>query len=202
VAETLKKIVGFDLPSYSPLFLSVLSFHILFGIACVLLGIVAMLSKKRRGEHPKFGTAYYWFLALLFASAMVLAVMRWSEDYPLIILGALSFLAATVGRIARRQLWRRWIDFHVTGMGLSYILMLTAFYVDNGKNLPVWRDLPYLAYWVLPGAVGIPLIVSALIRWHRQLGGNTSLAVSQTRSGVTDMSAKCLEAESSDCSKV
>jgi hypothetical protein len=55
-------------------------------------------------------------------------------------------------------------------MGLSYVLMLTAFYVDNGKNLPVWRDLPYLAYWVLPGAVGIPLIVNALTRWHRRLG--------------------------------
>jgi hypothetical protein len=54
-------------------------------------------------------------------------------------------------------------------MGLSYILMLTAFYVDNGKNLPVWRDLPHIAYWVLPGAVGVPLIVSALNRWHRRL---------------------------------
>ena len=169
MAEILRRTIGFDLPSDSLLFLSVLSFHILFGIVCVVLGIVAMLSEKRRGKHPKFGTAYYWCLALLFASATVLAVMRWSEDYHLFILGALSFLAASVGRIARRQLWRRWVDFHVTGMGLSYILMLTAFYVDNGKNLPVWRDLPYLAYWVLPTAVGIPLIINALIRWHRRL---------------------------------
>lgn len=169
MAEILKNI-GFDLPSDSPLFLSVVSFHVLFGLACVILGIVAMLSQKRRGKHPKFGTMYYWSLALLFASATVLAVMRWSEDYHLFILGALSFTAASVGRIARRQLWRTWVDFHVSGMGASYILMLTAFYVDNGKNLPVWRDLPYLAYWLLPGAVGIPLIVSTLTRWHRRLG--------------------------------
>ena len=163
------KIIGFDLPSDSPLFLSVLSVHVLFGLACVILGIAAMLSVKRSGKHPRFGTAYYWCLFILFATATVLAVMRWSEDYHLFILGALSFVAASVGRIARRHLWRRWVDFHVTGMGLSYILMLTAFYVDNGKNLPVWRDLPYLAYWLLPGAVGIPLIVSALARWHRRL---------------------------------
>ena len=26
-------------------------------------------------------------------------------------------------------------------MGLSYILLLTAFYVDNGKSLPLWKDL-------------------------------------------------------------
>jgi hypothetical protein len=37
--------------------------------------------------------------------------------------------------------------------------------VDNGKSLPLWRDLPALAYWLVPAAIGIPLIVRAL-RWH------------------------------------
>jgi hypothetical protein len=166
----LKTFAGFDLPSDSPLFIGVLAIHVLLGLACVVFGIVAMVSAKSRGPHPTAGTLYYWSLASLFATASVLAAMRWAEDYHLFILGALSFMAATVGRIARRQLWRRWVDFHVSGMGLSYILMLTAFYVDNGKNLPVWRDLPYIAYWVVPGVVGAPLIASALHRWHRRLG--------------------------------
>jgi len=160
---------GFDPLSHSRMFIGVLGFHVLLGLACVVLGIVAMLSAKRRGQHRSAGTLYYWSLAGLFATASVLAAIRWAEDYHLFILGALSFAAASVGRMARRQLWRRWVDFHVSGMGLSYILMLTAFYVDNGKNLPVWRDLPYIAYWVLPGAVGMPLIVGALNRWHRQV---------------------------------
>src|SRR5713101_686344 len=170
MAGTPLRIAGFELPSDSPLFLSVLSIHVLLGLACVVLGIIAMLSQKRRGTHPKFGTMYYWSLALLFTTSTVLAAMRWSEEYHLFILGALSFLAASVGRAARRQLWHGWADFHVVGMGMSYVLMLTAFYVDNGKNLPVWKELPYLAYWLLPGAVGIPLIVNALARWHRRLG--------------------------------
>ena len=170
MVETLKKIVGIDLPSDSPLFLSVLSIHVLLGLGCVVLGIVAMLSQKRRGMHPRFGTMYYWILALLFTTSTVLAAMRWSEDYHLFILGALSFLAASVGRAARRQLWHRWAGFHVVGMGMSYVLMLTAFYVDNGKNLPLWRDLPHIAYWIVPGAVGIPLIINALTRWHRRVG--------------------------------
>jgi hypothetical protein len=55
---------------------------------------------------------------------------------------------------------------HLTGMGASYILMLTAFYVDNGPNLPVWRDLPSVIFWVLPSAVGAPLILYALYH-HR-----------------------------------
>ncbi len=49
-------------------------------------------------------------------------------------------------------------------MGLSYIFMLTAFYVDNGKNLPFWKELPAIALWVLPAVVGIPIIVRALLR--------------------------------------
>ena len=49
-------------------------------------------------------------------------------------------------------------------MGASYIFMLTAFYVDNGKNLPLWRELPQIAFWLLPGAIGLPLILHALLR--------------------------------------
>jgi hypothetical protein len=48
-------------------------------------------------------------------------------------------------------------------MGLSYVLLLTAFYVDNGKSLPLWRELPSIAYWP-PAAFGLPLIVYVLIR--------------------------------------
>jgi hypothetical protein len=42
--------------------------------------------------------------------------------------------------------------------------MLTAFYVDNGKNLPLWRELPVIAFWILPSAIGVPLILYALLR--------------------------------------
>jgi hypothetical protein len=94
-----------------------------------------------------------------------LAAVRWAEDYHLFILGALSFAAAYFGRNARRQRWRHWARLHIAGMGSSYVLLLIAFYVDNGKSLPLWRDLPPVAYWLLPAAVGIPLIVRALL-WH------------------------------------
>jgi hypothetical protein len=49
-------------------------------------------------------------------------------------------------------------------MGVSYILLLTAFYVDNGKSLPLWKELPPIAYWILPGAIGGPIIGRALLR--------------------------------------
>ncbi|MGZ3352924.1 MAG: hypothetical protein ACXU89_28700, partial [Xanthobacteraceae bacterium] len=62
---------------------------------------------------------------------------------------------------------------HITGMGLSYVLMLIAFYVDNGKQLPLWKDLPDFTYWLVPLAVGVPLIVSALLRHPLARGGLT-----------------------------
>jgi len=155
---------GIEVPCDSPVFLTLLGLHVLFGLACVVTDLVAMLSKKDTGRHPGFGTIYYWCLSVVFISASVLSAMRWAEDYHLFILGALSFAAASLGRTAHQRLWRRWVRLHISGMGLSYILLLTAFYVDNGKNLPLWKNLPPIAFWFLPGAVGVPIIIYTLLR--------------------------------------
>jgi hypothetical protein len=88
--------------------------------------------------------------------------MRWAEDYVLFVLGALAFGLVALGRLA---ITRRWdLRVHVSFMGASYIVMLTAFYVDNGKSLPVWKGLPPIAYWTIPALVGVPLILRALAR--------------------------------------
>jgi hypothetical protein len=52
-------------------------------------------------------------------------------------------------------------------MGGSCTVLLTAFYVDNGKNLPLWDRLPAAAYWLLPAIVAAPLI-SRSIHHHRR----------------------------------
>ena len=49
-------------------------------------------------------------------------------------------------------------------MGASYILLLRAFYVDNGPHLPLWRLLPSLAHWLLPSLVGVPVLAWVLRR--------------------------------------
>jgi hypothetical protein len=104
--------------------------------------------------------------------------MRWREDYYLFFLGALSFGVAVTGRTAWRQRWKMPIDLHIVGMGVSYIAMLIAFYVDNGKSLPIWRDLPPIAYWLLPSAVGVPLIVWALSRYQNVIAYAGALSAS------------------------
>jgi len=93
-----------------------------------------------------------------------LSILRWPENTHLFILGIVSFSAATIGRTARRRLWRGWLRLHIGGMAVSYIVLLTAFYVDNGPHLPLWRLLPPLAYWLLPSLAGLPFLVWALTR--------------------------------------
>ena len=157
-------LLGIEIPSTDPVFLAIVIAHILLGMICVIAGAVAMLSPKGPGNHPKFGTIYYWSLTALVITASALSSMRWAANYHLFILGALAFLSATVGRAARRSHWPRWVRLHILGMGSAYILMLTAFYVDNGKQLPLWKDLPHWTYWTLPALFGIPLMIWAIIR--------------------------------------
>jgi len=157
-------VAGIPIPSTSPVFLAGVALHVALGLACVVTGAAAMLSPKGRGRHSRLGKIYFWCLAAVFATATALAAVRWAEDYHLFILGAAAFLAGLLGRTAARRRWRGWPRWHVTGMGSSYVLLLTAFYVDNGPNLPLWRDLPAITYWLGPAAVGAPLIVWALLR--------------------------------------
>ena len=154
---------GIVVPCDSATFLAVLAIHIPFGITCVIAGVVAMLSRKQHGRHPTFGTIYFWGLSVVFVTVSIMATIRWAEDYHLFILGTLSFAAASFGRMARWHRWPGWVRLHISGMGLSYILLLTAFYVDNGKSLPIWKELPSIALWILPSAVGLLLIVHALL---------------------------------------
>ncbi|HKE96921.1 MAG TPA: hypothetical protein VKB34_21620 [Povalibacter sp.] len=154
---------GLEIPSVDPIFLTIVAIHVVIGLTAVVSGAMAMLSVKEPGRHPSAGRVYFWSLAALAVTATALAAARWAEDYHLFILGALALFAAFFGRKARRQRWPGWARYHIVGMGLSYILMLTAFYVDNGKSLPLWNRLPPVSYWFIPAAIGVPLIVRALL---------------------------------------
>ena len=97
ILPTATVIAGIEIPSTAPVFLGVVGFHGLVGLACVVTGAGAMLSRKAPGRHPNFGAAYYWGLVAVFASASSLAVVRWQEDYHLFLLGMGSFIAAAAG---------------------------------------------------------------------------------------------------------
>ena len=157
-------VLGIPIPSSAPLFLSILAVHVAAGLMCTTAGVAAMLTLKRAGHHPRAGSIYYWSLVVVFVSMAALSILRWPENNHLFVLGILSFGAGTIGRTARRRLWPGWVRVHIAGMAISYIVLLTAFYVDNGPHLPLWRSLPHLTYWVLPSVVGVPFLTWASVR--------------------------------------
>ena len=160
---------GLPIPSSAPLFLAVLSAHVVAGIVCVIAGAVAALSRKRPSRHPRAGTVYFWSLLVAVVAMFALAVTRWREDRILVIIGASALVAAVIGRSAMRRGGA--IPRHIIGMGTSYTLMLVAFYVDNGAHLPLWRDLPPVTYWALPLCIGTVVMAFAVYRhrWTRRI---------------------------------
>jgi hypothetical protein len=139
-----------------------LAFHVPSGLLSIICGAIAMLSTKCPGRHPRSGRIYYVALAVSALSAAGLAVLRWPADAYLLALSVTAFGFASLGLLARRRQWRGWRTPHVLGMGLSYIVMQTAFWVDNGPTLPVWSRLPVVAFWLVPGLIGLPLLARAV----------------------------------------
>jgi len=154
---------GIVIPSDDPVFLTIIAIHVSAGLACVISGIFAMLSRKGQRIHIKSGKIYFAFLKVVFITATLASIIRWKQDYHLFLIGAGSFVAAYIARKAVLKKWKKWSIIHIAGMALSYILLIIAFYVDNGRFIPFWKDLDPILYWVLPLVIGIPLTLWSLL---------------------------------------
>ena len=163
---TASRILGTEVGSTAPVFLAVLAIHVLAGITAVASGAIAAIARKGSPRHVRAGRLYYRAISVVFATAAILAAMRWPQDYYLFILGAVAFSTATIGYQHRRR-HLPGDTGHIAGMGTAYIAMLTAFYVDNGPHLPLWDRLPRLTFWLLPVAIGAPILARAIIRARR-----------------------------------
>jgi hypothetical protein len=159
-------VLGIPIPSRDPWFLTLIAIHVAAGVVASVAGALAMLSAKTAGRHPRSGKVYFWALAIVSITMAELALLRWPVDNTLAVLGLIAISSASLGRLAKRRRWPRWRRVHIPAMATSYIVMLTAFYVDNGPHLPLWNRLPVLTYWLLPAAVGGPLILYA---WRKHI---------------------------------
>jgi hypothetical protein len=160
---TASRILGDQVGSTAPVFLAFLAVHVIAGLTAAAAGAVAALARKGSARHIRAGRWFYRAITMVFATATILAAMRWRQDYYLFIIGAIAFTAATIGYQHRRR-HRPGDTGHIAGMGAAYVAMLTAFYVDNGPHLPLWDRLPALSFWLLPSAIGTPIIARAILR--------------------------------------
>ena len=134
-------------------FFLLLIVHALAGLMTVITGIVAFSMPKRQGRHPNWGERYLWAYTLVFLTATILSVERWSVDAYLFFLALVGYGFALGGYVAsrfRREPWlmcllgKYWVIAHSVGTIGSYIVLLIGFYVDNAHLIPLLNHLPQL----------------------------------------------------------
>jgi len=141
------------------LFKLFLVIHIVTGVICLITGLLAGFSKKRRGKHTFYGEIYHGSYVLVFITAVVMSILRWSESAYLFYIAIFSYSLALLGYIAAKKRWKNWLGSHIGGMLGSYIGIATATLVVNAKNIPIINNLPILLVWFLPTIIGTPIII-------------------------------------------
>jgi hypothetical protein len=160
---------GFPLSFFLPLVV-----HALAGLTTAVLGAITFSRPKRSERHPRWGARYLWAYTVVFLTAIILSVQHWPADAYLVVLATIGYGFALGGYGARRfreEPWLRrvlgdqWISAHIVGMIGSYVVLWTAFYVDNGHLIPLVKSLPTLALWVVPTLIALPFLVISLSRF-------------------------------------
>lgn len=155
---------GIPVPSTNEVFLTFVVIHILVALVCLISGLVAMLREKGQQPHSRAGRVYFRAMLIVFFTIVILSIMRWPHNIHLLCIGTLALAAAWVGqRLVKSSAGRR-TRVHTILMGMSYVLLLTGFYVDNGKNLPFWRQFPQWFFWIFPSVAGVPVIIVVLFK--------------------------------------
>ncbi|MGH8839933.1 MAG: hypothetical protein ACRDVO_11875 [Jiangellaceae bacterium] len=134
-----------------------LALHIASGTVAMVLGPLALVAAARRHSSRALAlAAYVWSVFVTCLTAVVLSLLDWSRLWWILPLGALSFALALVGYVAVRRGWPRWVGAH--GLGGAYIALVTALLVVSASDISTTAEI---IAWILPAAVGVPLIVRA-----------------------------------------
>jgi hypothetical protein len=166
---TMPRVDGLPLAFFPPLVA-----HALAGLTTGVTGVVAFSVPKGPARHYRWGKRYLWAYTVVFLTATILSVQRWSADAYLFGLALLGYSLALAGYNARRfrhTSWLRrllgdwWVIAHLSGMIASYVVLWTAFYVDNAHLFPGLNRLPILTFWVAPTLIAVPFLVRSIARF-------------------------------------
>jgi hypothetical protein len=130
-------------------------------------------------SHQRWETSYVWAYSVVFLTVTILSVQQWKADAYLFFLAVLGYGLALSGYAARRfgqearvgdTLAKQWVVVHIVGMIGSYVVLWTAFFVDNAHKIPGLNQLPPLTFWVLPSLIGLSFLVVSLSRLASRQG--------------------------------
>src|SRR5260370_15707880 len=114
--------------------------HALAGLTTGVTGVITFSRPKRRGPHHRWGERYLWPYTLVFLTATILSVQRWSTDAYLVVLATIRYGFALGSYAARRcrqePRVRRFVGNHdvgphIVGMIGAYDVLWPAFFVDS-----------------------------------------------------------------------
>ena len=141
----------------------VLAIHIAFGVAGVGLGPPAVwMAYRQRAGRPS--TAFHWSVVGVCVTALGLAALDLAALWWLVPIAAGTYALAFVGFRAARDRRPGWAAAAVRGFGGSYIALWTAILVVSAGSS--------VLTWVLPAAIGTPLVELLALRRHRQPATN------------------------------
>ncbi len=69
--------------------------HIISGTTALFTGLIALILKKKRGLHSKFGFIFHWAMIAIAISAFVMAIMH--TNYFLFVIGVFSLYLSFAG---------------------------------------------------------------------------------------------------------
>jgi hypothetical protein len=131
--------------------------HIASGAVALVMGPLALLAARRRdGNRATMLAAYHWTVLATCVTAAVVSVLAWARLWWLVPVAAVSYALVLVGYLAVRHGWPAWVRAH--GLGGSYIALVTALLVVSVRGVSTPAEV---AAWILPAAIGVPLIVRA-----------------------------------------
>lgn len=133
--------------------------HILTVIICLIIGLFAMSSKKKKGKHTIAGEIYHFSYVFVFVTAIIMSILHWEKSQYLFYIALFSYGLALLGYLAVKKKWKNWLGFHLGGMLGSYIGIVTATLVVNVHRIPLLNEFPTLVIWFLPTIIGTPMIV-------------------------------------------
>jgi hypothetical protein len=136
--------------------------HIVAGAAALVVGPLVLLAARRRdGNRATLLTAYHWTVLGTCVTAVVVSVLAWERLWWLVPVSAVSYALVLVGYLAVQRGWPAWVRAH--GLGGSYIALVTALLVVSARGVSTAAEI---AAWILPAAIGVPLIVRTHTRPH------------------------------------
>ncbi|MGI9244623.1 MAG: hypothetical protein ACR2RV_27725, partial [Verrucomicrobiales bacterium] len=123
----------------------VIMIHAVCGGAALALGLIGMVSRKRRGLHTTNGILFHVAVLATCVSAAVLCFQAWNAYWWLFVIALITYIAVVLGHLAARVRWQGWLPFHIICQCSAYISMTTAFLVVNRSILPKFVGIP--SYW-------------------------------------------------------